>query len=161
MEEIIMDIEFEETLNPKPNEELIKKKEGYWRLKLPTLYYQFLLKYNGGIPVKRNFYYKNHRYYIVSFLGILKDYKYNEYGDLDIDVVLTQLDERLTDNEDLIGCELLPIAELTGYDYVCLDFRKNPDSPFVCVWSFRDSGEFDPVTVKIADSFEEFIEMLE
>ena len=156
-----MDIEFERTLDPKPDAEFIKKEEGYWILKLPTSYYQFLLEYNGGIPIKRTFYDKIYKYYIVSFLGILKDFKYNKDGEFDIDVVLTQIEDRLTDNEHLIGCELFPIAELTGYDYVCLDFRKNPDSPCVCVWDFRDSGEFDPVTYKIADSFEEFIEMLE
>ena len=33
--------------------------------------------------------------------------------------------ERLTSNEDLIGCELLPIAELFAGDYLCLDFTKN------------------------------------
>jgi len=57
--------------------------------------------------------------------------------------------------------ELIPIAELTGYDYVCLDFRENPDAPCVCVWDSLDSGEFEPVTYKVADSFEDFIAMLE
>lgn len=81
-------------------------------------------------------------------------------GWYDISVVESQIGERLTDNEDLIGIEVLPIAELFVGDYVCLDFRKGIEYPSVCVWSHEESGEFDPITYRIADSFSEFIDML-
>lgn len=47
---------------------------------------------------------------IVSFLCILENTEQNKLGFYDIDVVLSQIEERPTDNEDLAGCELLPIA---------------------------------------------------
>ncbi len=42
---------------------------------------------------------------IVSFLCILENAEHSEFGFYDIDVVLSQIEERLTDNEDLVGCE--------------------------------------------------------
>lgn len=63
-------------------------------------------------------------------------------------------------NEDLVGVEILPIAELFAGDYVCLDYRKNKEKPSICVWSHEESEDFAPVTYKAADTFSEFIEML-
>lgn len=63
------------------------------------------------------------------------------------------------DIEDLIGVEVLPIAELFAGDYACLDFRENKETPTVCVWSHDNSEELAPVTYKAADSFSEFIDM--
>lgn len=63
------------------------------------------------------------------------------------------------DIEDLIGVEVLPIAELFAGDYACLDFRENKETPTVCVWSHDNSEKFAPVTYKAADSFSEFIDM--
>ena len=72
----------------------------------------------------------------------------------------SQIGERLTDNEDLIGVEVLPIAELFAGDYVCLDYRKSKEKPSICVWSHEESEDFAPVTYKVADTFSEFVEML-
>ena len=98
---------------------------------------------------------------IVSFLCVLQDTEHHENGYLDIDVVLSQIEDRLTSNEDLIGCELLPIAELFAGDYLCLDFSNNKDNPIVCVWSHEESGELEPVTYKVTNSFTEFIQLLD
>ena len=81
-------------------------------------------------------------------------------GFYDISVVESQIGEMLTDNEDLIGIEVLPIAESSAGDYVCLDYRENENEPCVCVWSNEESDEFAPVTYRAADSFSEFIAML-
>ena len=35
--------------------------------------------------------------------------------------------------------------------------RKNPQ---ICVWDHEESGELDPVTYKVADSFTEFVSSL-
>lgn len=97
---------------------------------------------------------------VETFLSIIKVEDYAEFGDYDIDVIHTQLDERLSANEDLVGYDMVPIAQIFAGDYVCLDYRESSDHPCVCVWSHEESGEFDPVTYKIADSFTQFIEML-
>lgn len=114
---------------------------------------------NGAVPVTNKFILNNYDYVITRFLGILKDH-HVEDGIYDIGVVLTMLEERLTSNEDLIGADLLPIAELFAGDYLCLDFRKSRIEPSVCVWYHEESGDFDPVTKKVADSFNEFLGML-
>ena len=46
-------------------------------------------------------------------------------------------------------------------DYVCFDFRNNKNEPNICVWSSKDSMEFEPVTFSVANSFTEFIRLLE
>lgn len=131
-----------------------------WRIKLPLDYRQFLMDFNGGIPQKREFNFRNHMYMIVSFLCILENTEHNKYGFYDIDVVLSQIEDRLTNNEDLIGCELLPIAELFAGDYLCLDYKENNENPSICIWNHEESGELDPVTYKVANTFSEFVTML-
>lgn len=155
-----MQIEMKSKILPELNEQMIQCEEKMWRIKLPSDYYQFLLRTNGGVPQKREFNFNNHKYMIVSFLCILENTEQNEYGFYDIDVVLSQIEERLTDNEDLVGCELLPIAELFAGDYICLDFKGNKDMPSICIWSHEESGELEPVTYKVADTFSDFVAML-
>lgn len=155
-----MKLEMKSEILPRLNEEVLKREEEMWRVKLPADYREILLNTNGGVPHKREFECSNHMYMIVSFLCVLEKTEHNEYGFYDIDVVLSQIEDRLTNNEDLVGCELLPIAELFAGDYLCLDFRENKEPPTICVWSHEESEELEPVTYKVADTFSEFIEML-
>lgn len=156
-----MKLEIKSEILPKPTEEMIEKEEEMWRVKLPIDYREFLLDTNGGTPYKKEFRINNRKYMIVSFLCVLQDTEHHENGYYDIDVVLSQIEDRLTSNEDLIGCELLPIAELFAGDYLCLDFSNNKDNPIVCVWSHEESGELEPVTYKVTNSFTEFIQLLD
>ena len=145
---------------PLPSEKIIAEKEIEWRLVLPIDYKNFLIKYNGGIPNENSFECNGHNYAITRFLCVLKNANESHNGRYDISVVESLIGERLTDNEDLIGIEVLPIAELFAGDYVCLDYRNNQEKPSVCVWSHENSEEFSPVTYKVADSFSEFIAKL-
>ena len=120
----------------------------------------FLMENNGGVPDELSFVCNNHSYAITRFLCAMENYKDSQLGWYDINVVISQIEERLTNNLDLIGVEVLPIAELFAGDYVCLDYRTNKNAPSICVWSHEESGEFEPVTYKVADAFAEFIEML-
>lgn len=145
---------------PTPSDELLEEKERKWRLVLPIDYKEFIQKYNGSIPNERTFLCNNHNYAITRFLCILKNIQESSFGWYDIGVVESQIGERLTDNEDLIGVEVLPIAELYAGDYVCLDYRENIKNPSVCVWSHEESGDFDPVTYEVANTFSDFLDML-
>lgn len=149
-----------EKVLPLPTDEDISEEEEYWGVRLPSSYRQFLQTYNGGIPVESSFLHKGHAYAIDRFLSVLSDYETNRLGCYDIGVVLTQVGYRLTDNEDLIGAEKLPIAALFAGDLLCLDFKENPDNPTVCIWFHEESGDFEPVTETIANSFDEFVDML-
>lgn len=79
----------------------------------------------------------------------------------DIDVTLTQLEDRLTDNEDLIGVDILPIAALFAGDFVCLDFRNDRENPKICIWNHEESAELEQVTYFVTNTFSEFILLVE
>lgn len=155
-----MKIEEGTVINPIPTEELLVEKERKWRLSLPKDYKEFILQYNGGVPRDNSFNCNSHRYAITRFLCILKNVKQGTGGWYDISVVESQIGERLTDNEDLIGIEVLPIAELFSGDYLCLDFRENKLHPSICVWSHEESREFEPVTYFVSNDFASFLELL-
>ena len=143
-----------------PTDEYILKKEKAWRVKLPVSYENFIKNYNGGMPKESSFICNNHEYAIDRFLCILSDYKTNQLGAYDVGVVLTQIEDRLSDNPDLIGAKLLPIATLFAGDFVCLDFKKSKENPCICVWSHEESEEDVQVTYFVSNSFEEFVRIL-
>lgn len=140
--------------------ERIRNIEDYSDIRFPKAYLNFIQKYNVGVPETCSFEINNHSYAVERFLGFINDYKDSPLGDYDIAVVLSQIDTRLTDNPDKTGDELIPIAMMFAGDYVCLDFRHNANIPEVCIWFHEESNEFKPVTNKVANTFEEFIEML-
>lgn len=150
----------ESVVLPQPTEAVIQEFEKYWELVLPQDYKEFIKRYNGAKPENAAFLCNNCERMITRFLCILSNPNDNEYGWYDIDVIESQIGERLTANEDLMGVEVLPIAELFAGDYVCLDFREGKEKPTVCVWSHEESGEFDPVTYEVANSFTEFLTLL-
>lgn len=156
-----MTIQENSVVQPVPSAELLAEKERKWRVVLPADYREFIMKYNGGIPNEKSFSCNNRHYAVTRFLCILKNVQETPEGWYEIGVVESQIGERLTDNEDLIGMEVLPIAELFAGDYACLDYRENKEKPCVCVWSHEESEEFSPVTYKAADTFSEFIGILE
>lgn len=155
-----MNIQENTIIYPLPNDELLAEKERKWRLVIPHDYKEFIVRYNGGVPDQKSFECNRHSYVITRFLCILKNVQDTQTGWYDISVVESQIGERLTNNEDLIGIELLPIAEVFAGDYVCLDFRLNKNQPSVCLWSHEESEEFSPVTYGIADTFASFLELL-
>lgn len=155
-----MNIQDNTVILPLPTDNLIKKREENWKVELPTDYKVFIKKSNGGIPQRRAFLFQNRDYVLQRFLCLLENASESSLGWYDIDVVESQIGERLTDNLDLIGIEMLPIAEIFGGDYLCFDFRQDVTKPVVCLWFHELSGEFDPYTEKVADSFSEFLEML-
>lgn len=79
-------------------------------------------------------------------------------GENDIRVVLSPKCARMNDDEEIFGTEVLPIAKLAGDDYVCLDYHKK--KPSVVIWYGGESEEFHPVLCKIANSFSDFLNMI-
>jgi len=155
-----MDIIQDTIVHPLPDDSILNKEEGMWRVKIPVYYREFIKRYNGGIPEQKSFTANHRSYAIERFLCILEDTNSNDFGVYDIDVTLTRIEDRLTDNEDLIGVELLPIATLFSGDYLCLDFKASNETPSVCVWSHEESGELEPVTYEVCSNFEEFLKVL-
>lgn len=145
-------------VSPLPSQELIAKEEGYWHIKLPNDYKEFIAKYNGVVPLQNEFSINGRKYLIERFLPILENPENNEFGEYDIDVVLTELDERLISDEDLIGIELLPIATLFAGDFLVLDYAKNRENPSLSIWLHDESADLEPITVAAFDTFTQLTE---
>lgn len=155
-----MNIIKDSIIAPLPTDLMIEESEKRWHVKLPAAYKNFLKEYNGGIPKENHFSFEGEEYTIVRFLGIIQDKNTDDLGWYDIGVVESEIGERLTSDMDLIGMEVVPIAELAYGDYVCLDLGEGKNFASVCVWFNDESDEFEPVTKKIANDFEAFLEMI-
>ena len=148
---------------PPPSDERIQEIEEVFKIQFPKEYVRFIKLYNGAVPVNGSFDCNNHSYFIERFFCLLDDELYKTRDDLnwfEIEVVFDEFDGHLLEDEDMIGTELVPIALLFAGNMVCLDFRKDPNHPSVCVWDYYKSAELSPVTYKAADSFTEFLNML-
>ncbi len=151
-----MDIKSETTLIP-PTVHRIKWFEQTYRVTLPIDYVEFLASGNGGVPIEKVFDANGREQVLESFLCLLDSPGEDSVnGWRDITVVISQLDERLIDDENLVGMNVIPIAVLFGGDFLCLDFRHTRDCPAIAVWDHEQSDEFSPHLEVVADSFTEF-----
>jgi len=156
-----MDYKSGSIILPLPTEDVLVKREQYWRVELPQSYKDFIKKLNGVKPVKATITYDSHSENIECFLCILDSTKDNiNAARLDIDVVMSPRIERMGYEEDSIGVHVLPIAKMDYGNYLALDYKDGDSNPTVCVWDNEESGDFEPVTYFVANSFEEFLDML-
>mgnify|MGYP000875586719 FL=1 len=146
---------------PLPTEALLHEREIAWRVKLPDDYKNFIMRKNGFRPSKNSFSLKNRSFLIERFLCVLENTKDNLLGVYDIDVVMSQLDERLFVHEDILGFELVPIAALFGGDFVCLNYIEDLKNPSICIWYHEESYELEPSVEFVANNFTEFLDMLQ
>lgn len=155
-----MELDVNTIVSPLPSDELLDVVEKSLRVSFPEPFREFIKKNNGVVPITNVFSHNQHQYVIERFLCLLEDSESDELnGWYDIEVTIAQIGERLTDNEDLIGMNVVPIAVLFAGDFVCLDFRETED-PTVVVWYHEESGEFSPVTKTVAQNISEFFGML-
>ncbi len=125
------------------------------RIRLPDQYKNFLLENNGGVPERRVF--------------PISKYPYDTHGQ--IKVFLGMECQWATDTltyaydlyVDSIPPELLPIASDDLGNYVCLQLNNDPVQ--VVFWDHRhfwSTGQWrDQDLYHVADSFDEFLELLE
>lgn len=150
---------------PFPDDNYIAEYEQYWRVRLPDDFKLFLKRYGGGDPHYASFLAGGHEWAIDRFLCLLSNFKDNPLGWYDIDVVWSQIVDRLGEDPDALGAEMLPIVVLFAGDYVCLDYRASKESPredpTVVVWLHEDSEYLSPATIPVADTFTEFLEMIQ
>lgn len=146
---------------PLPTDALLQEREVAWKVQLPDDYKNFIMRKNGFLPSKNLFSLKNRSFLIERFLCVLENSKDNPLGAYDIDVVMSQLDERLFVHEDIFGFELVPIAALFGGDFLCLNYIEDPAHPSMCIWYHEESYELDPAIEFVANNFTEFLDMLQ
>ena len=146
---------------PLPTDALLLEREVVWRVKLPDDYKEFIKRKNGFRPSKNLFSLTNRSFLIEQFLSILENTKDNPLGMYDIDVVMSQLDERLFVHEDILGFELIPIVALYGGDFLCLNYLEDTENPSICIWYHEESYELEPAIELVAINFTEFLVMLQ
>lgn len=144
-----------------PTDALLQEREVAWKVQLPEDYKKFIMRKNGFRPSKNSFSLKNRSFLIERFLCVLENTKDNLLGVYDIDVVMSQLDERLFVHEDILGFELVPIAALFGGDFLCLNYIEDPENPSICIWHHEESYELEPAIEFVANNFTEFSDMLQ
>ncbi len=151
-------------IQPLPSEEDIAAFEKGWRVHLPQDHRQFLKDNGGGLPVRKSFIAAGREWVVDRFLAIISDYHDNPLGDYDISVNLSQLNDRMGEDPDGLGAEMVPVAVLFAGDYICLDFRVKqlPEEavPSVIIWLHEESEYLAPATLYVADSFTEFLALL-
>ena len=145
---------------PLPTDAQLQETETVWKVQLPDDYKEFIKSENGLIPSKRYFHVGNNEKVVERFLCVLENSKNNPLGMYDIDVVMSQLDERLFVHEDILGFELIPIAALFGGDFVCLNYVEDSKNPSICIWYHEESYELEPAVEFVASNFTEFLAML-
>ena len=141
---------------PPPSAERIAWFEDYYEVRLPDDFKTFLGQRNGAKPSEDGLPDGRNERMVERFLPLLADPKADpEHGWADMTVVITQLDERLLEDEDAVGVPLIPIAALAGGDFVCLDYRGG--GPRVVIWDHEESEEMAPVVTPVADSFSDLL----
>ena len=146
---------------PLPTDVLLQEREVAWKVQLPEDYKKFIMRKNGFRTSKNLFSLKNRSFLIERFLCVLENSKDNPLGVYDIDVVMSQLDERLFVHEDILGFELVPIAALFGGDFLCLNYIEDPENPRICIWYHEESYELELAIEFVANNFTEFLAMLQ
>lgn len=121
-------------------------------IKFPHSYIDFLHLNNGGEPVQRFFKTGANEKVVERFLSLVEDYRQNQFGLFDIEVVWSQIEDRLDDG-------IWPLAVVYSGDFLCFDCRGLP-SPRVVLWEHQSWGADALEPTVVADSFEQFLEML-
>jgi len=140
-----------------PSNQTIQNFETFYRVLLPQSFITFISAYNGAIPEKLIISANGQERLVEKFLCLLENPSDEPVeGQYDIGVVITQIEDRLTDDEDLIGANIIPFAAIFGGDFLCMDFRNNPENPNIILWDHNESDELDPVTYDVSVSFSDF-----
>jgi SMI1-KNR4 cell-wall len=154
-------IEITKTMPP-PTQEMIDKFNDFYRVFLPQDFISFMNEKNGLVSKDiLTFKTSDNEKVIERFLPLLDNPRnYHSDGYYAIGVVIAQVSDRLIDDGDMLGINIIPIAALFAGDLLCLDFRNNNTSPSVVVWYNDLSDELDPCFEYLAPTFSNFLSLL-
>lgn len=90
------------------------------KVSFPEAYRIFIKENNGAVPITNVFSFNQHEYLIEKLLCVLDDSESDPInGWYDIEVNIAQVGDRLTDNEDLVGVNEVPIVVLFSGVFSC------------------------------------------
>jgi hypothetical protein len=149
----------QDSVQEPPSQARVAHLQNVFGVVFPEDYLAFIAYGNCGVPVHRCFKLGDNVRVIDRFLGLIESPRdCGEIGWYDVNVVFSQIEDRLVEDEEATGTLLVPVAALVGGDFVCLDYRD--DNVAVCVWDHEMSGDSEPATVRVAPSFSEFLRQL-
>jgi hypothetical protein len=134
----------------------IDETEDMMELEFTPDFLEFLEHHNGGVPKKQFFNLGENTKLVERFLCLFADVQNNvEFGQFDIGVIWTQIGDRLSEFQ-------MPFAAVYPGDFLCFDFEpaEDDEKPTVVLWIHDESYEDHPVTLPVADTFEQFLGML-
>jgi cell wall assembly regulator SMI1 len=141
-------LKFHENERQPPTDEQIRRIEAHFEIRLPRDLVKLLRFSNGGSPELNDFLPQGgqeHSRNLMNAFCFLNDNKRNHYGMW----AMTRVWRQAT------GCNVLAIGESPGGDGILLSFDTNPPCVKVCI----HDNDFE--MVHVADSFGEFIDLLE
>jgi cell wall assembly regulator SMI1 len=143
-----------ELCEPPVDDQVIDNLEHTLGIKFPPDFRQVIHRCHGGVPVERSaFDYEDPSIGKTgSGIGALMTLYPDDTGSILTTLRLLAIDEQLPD-------KVIPFADDGGGDMMCLDYREDPDHPKVVYWSHEE--EKDKSIIPLADSFTEFLAMLE
>jgi hypothetical protein len=145
----------------RPTDATINSFENFCKVTLPSPFVEFIKQYNGAEPEKLIVRADNQERMIEKFLCLLQTPRMDSIqGPYDIRVVIAQIEDRLTDDENLVGTNVIPFAAVFGGDFLCLDYRDAPQSPSIVLWDHDESDELQPVTYPVSTNIEDFLKLI-
>ena len=146
-------IEFKTLSIAKPfSEKYVDDVEAAIGIKFPQKYLDLMRQKNGGDPVQQCFTVGMNEKVIERFLSFVENYKVDQCGIYDIEVVWGQIEDRLEEG-------ICPFAALYGGDFLCFDGRFQDEAAIV-IWDHEQASQGKSSITPVADSFEVFSEML-
>lgn len=98
----------------------------------------------------------NHNYEPISIV-----YKGNDVFNLRRILTIDEISKVIDEFRDLLGYDLIPIAEMDYEDYLCFDFKNNQREPSVVYWNYELALENpDDATTLVFNDFQEFLDLL-
>jgi hypothetical protein len=147
------DIEFESgSAAPAFEDRYVAEVETEVGVKFPASFLALMRTSNGGKPRQGLFDFDDNEKIVERFLSFVEDYKVDRLGMYDIEVVWSQIEDRLDEG-------VCPFASVFAGDFLCFDCRHEGE-PSVALWGHDVFGDGIPELVPVADTFEQFLDML-
>ena len=130
----------------------VREVESEVGLRFPADFVHIMKISNGGVPLRQIFDLDGNEKVVERFLSFVEDYKTHRLGMYDIEVVWSQIEDRLEES-------VCPFAAVFAGDFLCFDGRREGE-PSVVLWTHDVVGDELPELIPVADTFEQFVEML-
>ena len=122
-------------------------------VRFPLEYLALLKRANGGKPIQQYFALGNNEKVIERFLSFVANYKESPFGIYDIEVVWSQIEDRLEEG-------ICPFAMVFAGDFLCFDCRQENKEPSIVLWDHDKAAQGKLSLIPVATDFDQFTMML-